>query len=292
MKPHQLNAFLAVAEHGSIRAAARTLFLSQPAVTRTVRELEASLEVPLVVRGPSGIELTEYGKAFRVRARLLVEEAQRARDELQQIKRGMTGLVRIGISSVPALVLLPQAFTQFRRQMPQADLQCLDGQLPIGAPLLRSGELDFLVTQSYQSIDEGDLSSELLFTTPLTAAARGSHPKARVRSLAALQSQEWIGWERSMVSTLFTQHGLAAPERILINRSFEVAQSLVEKTDLIGLFSLPLVERRLAKHGIRPIRLREALAPLAVRIVMRRDARLTPASAQFLDILRGCAAQL
>ena len=292
MKPHQLNAFLAVAEHGSIRAAARVLFVSQPAVTRTVRELEAHLEVPLVVRGPGGIELTEYGKAFRVRARLLVEETQRAREELLQIKRGMSGLVRIGISSMPAMVLLPQAFAQFRRQMPQADLQCMDGQFPIGAPLLRSGELDFLITQTYQRIDEKDLSSELLFTTPLTAAARSTHPKLRVRSLAALQTEEWIGWERDMVSAPFAQHGLAAPERILINRSLEVAQSLVEKTDLIGLFSLLLVEQKLAKHGIRPIRLRETLTPLEVRIVMRRDARLTPASALFLEVLRTFAAKI
>jgi DNA-binding transcriptional LysR family regulator len=289
MKPHQLQAFLAVAEHGSIRAAARQLFVSQPAVTRTVRELESNLDVPLITRSPHGIELTEYGKAFRVRARLLLEEGRRAREELLQIKRGMTGLVRIGISSLPALVLLPEAFALFRKHMPQAELQCHDGQLPVGTPLLRSGELDFLVTQTIPEVVEKDLSAEVLFITPLTAAARSTHPKLRARSLAALLPEEWIGWDRDMIGALFTRHGLATPERILISRSFEVTQSLIEKTDTIGLFSLPLVERKLVKHGIRPIRLREELPPLSVCIVMRRDARLTPASAQFLDILRTLA---
>ncbi|HSV53918.1 MAG TPA: LysR substrate-binding domain-containing protein [Burkholderiaceae bacterium] len=292
MKPHQLQAFLAVAEHGSIRAAARQLFVSQPAVTRTVRELEASLDVPLVMRGSRGVELTEYGKAFHIRARLLVEEARRAREELQQLKRGMTGLVRIGVSSLPAMVLLPDAFALFRKQMPQAELQCYDGQLPVGTPLLRSGELDFLITQAIPEVVDKDLSAEVLFTTPLTVAARSTHPRLRARSLAALLPEEWIGWDRVMIGTLYAQHGLPTPERILISRSFEVTQSLIEKTDLIGLFSLPLVERKLVKHGIRPIRVREELPPLSVCIVMRRDARLTPASAQFLQALRALAVKV
>ena len=80
--------------------------------------------------------------------------------------------------------------------------------------------------------------------------------------------------------------------RIVVSRSFEVTQSLVEKTNLISLFSLTLVERKLVKHGVRPIRVREELPPLSVFVVMRRDARLTPASAQFLQILRALAVKV
>lgn len=289
MKPHQLQAFLAVAEHGSIRAAARQLFVSQPAVTRTVRELESSLEVPLVVRGARGVELTEYGRAFQVRARLLVEEARRAREELQQLKRGMSGLVRVGISSLPAMVLLPEAFARFRRLMPQAELQCYDGQVPVGAPLLRNGELDFLVTQTMPTAPDKDLQVEPLFSTPLCAAARSTHPHARVRSLAPLQGDEWIGWDRDMIAAVFARNGLETPERVVLSRSFEVTQSLVEHSDMISLFSLPLVQRKLVKHGIRPIPLRESLPPLNVCVLTRRDARLTPAGAQFLEVLRDLA---
>lgn len=291
VKPHQLNAFLAVADHGSIRAAARQLFVSQPSITRTVRELEASLEVPLITRSPHGVELTEYGQAFRVRARLLVEEGRRAREELQQLKRGMTGQVRVGISSLPALVLLPEAFAAFRRQMPLAELDCIDGQLPLGVPLLRSGELDFLLSQTIPEIVDKDLSVEPLFTSPLTAAARAAHPKVRARSLAALVDEEWTGWDRAMIGSLFARHGLPVPQRIVTSRSFEVTQALVEKTDVISLFSLALVERKLVKQGIRPIRLREPLPELTVSIVRRRDARLTPAAARLLEILREVAAK-
>lgn len=289
MKPHQLLAFLAVAERGSIRAAARQLGVTQPAVTRTVRELEADLGVPLVVRSTHGVELTDYGRAFRVRARLLVEESRRAREELQQIRGGMSGLVRVGISSLPAIAVLPAAFQAFRAQMPQATLDFVDGQIPLAVPMLRSGELDFLVTQSIPEIVDADLVVEPLFVTTLTVAARSGHPQLRVRSLAALADAEWLGWERAMVAQVFEGHGLAVPRRIVTSRSLEVTESLIEHTDLVGLFSLPLVERRLSKLGIRPIRLREALPALTVSVIQRRDARPTPASARFLEVLRQAA---
>lgn len=288
MKPHQLQAFLAVAEHGSIRAAARELGVSQPAITRTVRELEKDLDVPLVTRGARGVTLTEYGQAFQVRARLLTEESRRAREELQQIRRGLGGLVRIGMSSLPAMLVLPQAFAELRRRMPQAEVHCYSGLLPVGTPLLRNGELDFLVTQSIGAIAvDADLQAELLFRSPLTAGVRSTHPRARVRSLAALQDDEWIGWDAPMVNSVFALNGLPPPRRVMISHSYEVTQILVEQTDLVGLFSLPLVERKLVKHGIRPVRLREPFPELQVHAVMRREAQLTPAAAQFLEILRG-----
>jgi DNA-binding transcriptional LysR family regulator len=63
VKIQQLRTFVTVAEHGSIRAAARALMVSQPAVTRTIRELEKNLEVSLVRRSVIGIYLTDTGKA-------------------------------------------------------------------------------------------------------------------------------------------------------------------------------------------------------------------------------------
>jgi DNA-binding transcriptional LysR family regulator len=270
MKPHQLQAFLAVAGHGSIRAAARELNVSQPAITRTMRELERELDVPLVSRGARGITLTEYGSALQVRARLLVEDMRRAREELQQIRQGLGGRARIGISSLPALLVLPRAFAELRRRMPQVEVHCYDGLLPVGTPPLRNGELDFLVTQSIGPLPvDSDVQAELLFTSPLAAGVRSSHPRARARSLAALQGDEWIGWDAPMVHSMFALHGLPPPTRVLISHTLEV------------------LERKFSKFGLRLVRLREPLPELRVYAVMRRNAKLTPAAAQFLEILRG-----
>ena len=64
MNLRQLRTFVLIAEHGSIRAAARALHLTQPAATRNLRELEQSLDAELVRRSPKGVELTAYGQAL------------------------------------------------------------------------------------------------------------------------------------------------------------------------------------------------------------------------------------
>ena len=107
MKPHQLKAFLTVMQLRSIRKAANALFITQPAISRAIRELEESLQVPLFVRGAQGVTPTEYGLAFEKRARLLEQEAERARDELRQMRDGQLGCVRVAVSSVPAMALRP-----------------------------------------------------------------------------------------------------------------------------------------------------------------------------------------
>ena len=70
MKDHQLKAWLRLADTGSIRAAARSLHLSQAAVTKAIRELEAEVDAQLVLRSSRGIEFTESGRQLTVRARL------------------------------------------------------------------------------------------------------------------------------------------------------------------------------------------------------------------------------
>src|SRR5471030_2463294 len=113
MKHQQLRIFLAVAEQRSIRAAARMLGLTQPAVTKTIRELESEFGLALVLRDGNGVSLTEYGLAFRVHAQLLINEMRRTREAIEAMRYGVGGMVRIAVSPTVAASLLPDAFAQF-----------------------------------------------------------------------------------------------------------------------------------------------------------------------------------
>ena len=118
------------------------LFVSQPAVTRTIRELEICLGVPRVTRSARGAALTGFGQAFSARARLILEEGQRARDELAQLRSRDVGRVRFAASSLPAAALLSPAVQAFRRDMPLAELRqgaVLDRFRPVTAASLRTG---------------------------------------------------------------------------------------------------------------------------------------------------------
>src|SRR5262249_8002374 len=91
MKLNQMRDVVAIAERGSLRAAARHLSLAQPALTRSVHELERELGVPLFERRARGMILTPMGEAFVRRANAVLSEVRRARDEVEQLHGGTRG---------------------------------------------------------------------------------------------------------------------------------------------------------------------------------------------------------
>lgn len=292
MKPHQLKAFLAVMELRSIRQAANALFITQPAISRAIRDLEEQLTVPLFVRGAQGVTPTEYGLAFERRARLLEQEAERARDELRQMRDGQLGCVRVAVSSVPAMALLPQALALFRAQLPSTALEFSEGLTPMVLPALREGLLDFALVQHRMERVGPDFDCEELLTTPLAVCARVGHPRARARSLAALQGEEWVGWDRAMIEDLFSGSGCPAPERIVVSRSMEITRALVSRTDVVSVFARPAIDRDLARHGIRAIPVQTRLPELTISAITRRGAVATPAAQKFMEAVRTSAAAL
>ena len=88
MRDHQLKAWLRLVETGSIRGAARSLHLSQAAITKAIRELEEDLDAPLIVRSSRGITLTECGRQLTVRARQSQNQLTLARQDIRQLMGG------------------------------------------------------------------------------------------------------------------------------------------------------------------------------------------------------------
>ena len=141
-KLHHLRNFVAVARARSLRSAARSLGLTQPALTRSVRELEAELGVALFQRHARGVSLTVAGERFLLRAQAALEELRRGSEEAAQARGEMQGHVAVALSSAPVLSLLARAYAQFRRDWPDVHLRFVEGLFPAVEPALR-GRLDF-----------------------------------------------------------------------------------------------------------------------------------------------------
>ena len=91
MKLSQLQHVLAVSEMGSLRGAGRHLGIAQPAITRSIRDIEQELGATLFERHAKGVRLTEIGKAFLARAHAVQAELVRAKDEVEQLKGRLSG---------------------------------------------------------------------------------------------------------------------------------------------------------------------------------------------------------
>jgi DNA-binding transcriptional LysR family regulator len=297
MKLQQLQVFVAVARERSLRAAARSLSLTQPAVTRTIQELEADLGAVLVNRSVTGVSLTDSGRALALRASQLLEDARRAREEIEQLQGQLRGRLVFGTTSSIALTLLPQAVQQFRQAAPQAELSIVETRFPGAAASLRDGQVDFAATHVMPDMLDDDLRSIPLLETDFVVMARAGHPLAQARSLAELADAEWLqplaaaGHSGSVMATAFSRAGLAPPRRVVQYASFAVMLGLVSSTDLLGAASRPLAAR-LAAFGLQPVNLAAPLARVQMGMVMRQAFRPTPLATCFLSCLQTAAQSL
>lgn len=294
-KPNQLNAFVTVAAQQSIRGAARVLGHSQPAVTKIVRELERDLGAALVERTVKGVHLTPYGQAFLPRARLLLEDMRRAREEIAQIRDGARGRISVAVSTAFALTLLPAAFSAFHDRHPLVDVIFTETALPWMLAGLNDGTLDFAVAHGWSGAISPDYDVTELYPIRAAVGVRKRHPLRRAKSLTELHAAEWIvpgdgSAALGTVAPMFSALGLAPPARVIQGQSANVAMGLVANMDLVGLFVEPLLQWASAHYGIVQINTAETLPNSFVHIVKRKNYPLTPAALQFVDCIRAAAA--
>jgi LysR family nitrogen assimilation transcriptional regulator len=145
MELRGIQYFVQIADEGSITRAAQKLGVTQPALTRHVKQLEAELGTPLLVRLPRGVRLTTAGRDFLEYGRRIAQEVARAREHVHGVAEAPRGRVVVGTSPTLAPLLLPGCIARTRQQCPLITLQVMEG---FGAQLLDAlltGRLDVAV---------------------------------------------------------------------------------------------------------------------------------------------------
>jgi DNA-binding transcriptional LysR family regulator len=297
MKLHHLRDVIAVAERGSLRAAARHLGIAQPTLTRSIRELEHELGATLFERRARGMTVTPIGERFIQRAASAQSELLRARDEVSQLQGQTRGLVKVCLSSVPHIALLPEVLRPFRQRYPDVILDMTEGVFPTIETDLRNGMFDCYVgPPPVPSAAEG-LVVEKLFDNSRVIVARKGHPLAGARSLRQLVDADWLTSSithkaEEEVAPLFERHGLPAPRLVMRSRSSLTFIMAISNSDLLMMLPVQWLDSPLAKHVLEPIRVKEDLPTPPICIVRRAGLPLTPAAEHFCDLLRRAAGYL
>ncbi len=295
MTLQQLRAFLAVAESGSFRQAARGLGVSQAGLTGSLQALEAALGVRLLERSTRGAQLTAAGRQLLPRARLIAQETGRIRDEALQ-SRGSTegGTLQVGLGPTPTAVLLQRVVPDFHARFPGVRLKLLSGFYEHLQPALQQGVIELAVTALP---DEGvgpGLEARRLFRSELVVIGRPGHPAASARSLRELAACEWVligspGGPGGTITRFHAEQGLPPPKIAAGCESFTQVAALVGATDWLALVPAVMVQRGLLGSGIAPLRLKERAPRLHNGVVRRTGAPLTPAAAAFAAMCESCA---
>lgn len=296
MKLSHLRDVLAVAEQGSIRAAGRQLGATQPAITRSIREIEHELGVSLFERHAKGVRLTDMGRAFVRRAEAVQQEVRRAREEIEQLKGGTSGEVSIALSTASIMSVMPRAIQEFHRRYPDAVVKVHESFFqPIEKDLL-SGRIDLYVGPLDPTKGAPQFAVEQLFENYRLIVARKGHPLAGARSLDELVDARWI---RPTLSSqivegdfeeMFARAGLPRPNIVVNARSALITMLAIADSDLLTVLPRQWTDLPLLSGVIEPL----ALPPLVaapITIVRRQDMPLTPIAEYLCDMMRRVGVQ-
>jgi LysR family transcriptional regulator, nitrogen assimilation regulatory protein len=166
----QLEYFVRVAELGSFSRAAAALDVAQPALSRQVRLLEIELRQTLLTRNGRGAVPTEAGKLLLEHGLGILHQVQRAKEDLDRSRGGLTGRVALGLPTSLARLLAVPLARAFRAAMPQASLSISEGLSAAMQAALRTGQLDMALL--YNTPKAQDLELELIAQEPLYLVQR------------------------------------------------------------------------------------------------------------------------
>ncbi len=274
---------VALAECGSLSAAARRLKITQPGMTKALQRLEFDLGAPLVERSARGMHFTVFGNAVLGHARLIDATLDKVREELRQLRGEQEGRIAMAVSHAACGVLLPQVLRRFRDNWPSVFVRVAAGVFPGLLVPLREGRIDLAVVPLPNHPLPAEFDQQPLMTTRLSVVARQGHPLARATRLSELAGADWVlpgiesGSGRAL-SEAFARHALGSPHCLTVCESLTAMQALIGASDALGV--MPADEAPLAlfaRPGLTALKLKETVQGPHLHLISRAGAQQTPA---------------
>ncbi|ECB0563824.1 LysR family transcriptional regulator [Salmonella enterica subsp. enterica serovar Rissen] len=186
-----LHTFVAVAQQGTLGRAAETLNLSQPALSKTLNELEQLTGTRLFERGRLGAQLTVPGEQFLTHAVKVLDALNTAGQALNRKEDASADVVRIGALPTAALGILPAAIGRFHQQQKSTSLQVATMNNTMLLAGLKSGEIDLGIGRMSDPELMGGLNYELLFLESLKLVVRPGHHPLLQETITLSRVMEW-----------------------------------------------------------------------------------------------------
>jgi DNA-binding transcriptional LysR family regulator len=287
MDLRDLEYFEVVAELQHVGKAAERLHLSQPAVTGCLRRLEELSGGPLVQKTGRGIRLTPAGQVLHAWAKRLRLYAQDATQELQDAARGLAGEVRLGVVPSAAQFLMTRIAPAVLAEMPDVRLRTEVATHAVLAPMLRNGELDFLVVgESYQ---ESGLVSRTVMEDCVVPTAVATHAifKHRRPTLRHLSEHRWIlqptnVLPRQWIDQAFDHAGLPRPHVQIETNMLNLQPGLIAASGLLSFLPRQLVAQ---EGSLREVKVKEAVMSRRLELRHREGAYLSPVARRLIELL-------
>jgi DNA-binding transcriptional LysR family regulator len=279
LKLNDLHVLIAVIQSGSMGKAAALLHTSQSAISRSVADLEHALGVPLLDRGPRGVEPTKYGRALLDCGVAVFDDLRRGVKTIDFLADPATGEIRIGGNEAIIAGLLPTVFSQLRRRHPGIAIH-VDQLATIEQQYarLRARNLDLVLARTAPRIDE-DIAAETLFHERTFVVAGRKNPWTRRRKIdfAELASEPWaLPPHDTMVESIFSEafraKGLAYPSRGVAFGAIHLHIALVANGPFLAMWPGSVLRFGVNRHlfKVLPVDLPVPAWPVGVMTLKNR----------------------
>lgn len=303
LKLAQLMVFESVLETGSFIRAANALGLTQPAVTKTISELESVLGGAVFERSNRGVRPTEFGKMIATRVKSLIAEMRYMTDEINAFRTGEAGHVIIGTLIAGSAKLLPRAVVQLRKSVPGVTVTIREGTTTHLFPALATGDIDIVVgripREEFDSVNSVPLTHEPLFCERYCAVVghQSRLASANTLTMGDLTTEDWIfplleSPAYSVAENLFRSAGVPVPKRHTFSLSILSNIGMLLESDMIALMPRAAARQFVGDGLLRILPLPQEAEFGEVGYSIRTDREPSPSCRNFIASLREVAQDL
>jgi DNA-binding transcriptional LysR family regulator len=292
LKLHLLRIFTAVADQMSFSKAAETLYVSQPAVSKAVRELENQVGQPLFERGAGKLSLTEAGALLAERGRAILAIERTAEEDLQALRGLQHGVLRIGASTTIATYLLPPVIATFLRNYPGIDLRLTILNTLSIVKLLLDYEIDVALVEG-PVVDER-IRSEAWRADEMVVIAAPDHPfvlqAAHEGIPISLLAEEVIlvrepgSGTREVAEQALAEHGVRAKRTVQLGSTEAIKQAVAAGLGL-AIISKATIPDEVALHKLTTLRVQDLAIERTLTRLKLVGRTLSPAARAFDQLL-------
>jgi DNA-binding transcriptional LysR family regulator len=281
MNLHHLSIFKTVCEEGGISRGAKRLLISQPAVSKQLKQLEMAVGTQLIDRAPGGLRLTQAGELLLDYARRIFSVENEAEQALSQLRGLHRGRLAVGASMTIGVYLLPELLAAFRRKHPSIELHCEIGNTKYIQDLLLDNAIDLGLTEGLAESPE--LQAQTFQTDELVAITPPDHRLQRARNVTIdmflrepLIVREMGSGTREVIERALSQRGHEMRPALMMASTEAIKRAVAAGIGVAIVSSLAiqteLAIRQLAVLDVKNLLVRRPLHRLEVRGKTRSPA--------------------
>ncbi len=296
MKLHDLHVLMAVVHAGSMNKAAALLNTTQPAISKSIAELERMMGVRLLDRHRQGIEPTDYGRALLSGGATVFDELRQTVKNIEFLADPAAGEVRIGSNPLLAASFTSAVVDRLSQRYPRMRFQLVTGYVDALYRQLNERNVDLLIALKFGPIADERLNFELLFDDSCVVVAGAQSPWARRRSikLAELVNEPWVlsplgSGISSIAMKAFVANGLDYPRTTIITDSLPARMNLLATGRYLTIFPASAVRLPTQRPDLKVLPVELPMAPVPYGIVTLKNRTLNPVARLFIDTAREVA---